>query len=133
MSIALPGNDFRLGACEAPPAIVTSYLGERMTEYLEALMAGTEYLEAFMAGTDAKYAPKKKMIDLGCREIVTLPLPSPTEVAVLSSAPLDHLRTLPWGKIDTRVREDELIVIGSRSSSSMSDQSTELRRSKSAG
>jgi glutamine synthetase len=66
MSIASPGNDFRLGACEAPPAIVSSYLGESMTEYLEA----------FMAGTTAKYAPKKKTIDLGCREIVPFQVPA---------------------------------------------------------
>ena len=36
MSIASPGNDFRLGACEAPPAIVSTYLGDDMTEYLTA-------------------------------------------------------------------------------------------------
>jgi len=35
MSIASPGNDFRLGACEAPPAIVSTYLGESLTSYLE--------------------------------------------------------------------------------------------------
>jgi glutamine synthetase len=66
MSIASPGNDFRLGACEAPPAIVSTYLGESMTEYLEA----------FMAGTSAKYAPVKKTIDLGCREIVPFQVPA---------------------------------------------------------
>ena len=27
-AIASPGNDFRLGACEAPPAILSAYLGE---------------------------------------------------------------------------------------------------------
>lgn len=34
MSIASPGNDFRLGACEAPPSIVTTALGESMTRFL---------------------------------------------------------------------------------------------------
>ena len=34
MAIASPGNDFRLGACEAPPAIVSTYLGDDMTNYL---------------------------------------------------------------------------------------------------
>merc|ERR1711898_84795 len=34
MAIASPGNDFRLGACEAPPAIMTTYLGESMLKYL---------------------------------------------------------------------------------------------------
>ena len=35
LSIATPGNDFRLGACEAPPAIVSTHLGEEMTRYLQ--------------------------------------------------------------------------------------------------
>lgn len=35
MAIASPGNDFRLGACEAPPAIISMYLGNDLTEYLE--------------------------------------------------------------------------------------------------
>ena len=38
MAIASPGNDFRLGACEAPPAIVSTYLGDDMTSYLEDFM-----------------------------------------------------------------------------------------------
>ena len=40
MAIATPGNDFRLGACEAPPAIVSTYLGDDMTAYLEAFKDG---------------------------------------------------------------------------------------------
>jgi glutamine synthetase len=40
MAIASPGNDFRLGACEAPPAIISMYLGESMTNYLEKYMGG---------------------------------------------------------------------------------------------
>ena len=32
MSVAVPGNEFRLGACEAPPAIMSTYLGEDVTE-----------------------------------------------------------------------------------------------------
>ena len=35
MAIASPGNDFRLGACEAPPAIISTYLGDDMTSYLK--------------------------------------------------------------------------------------------------
>lgn len=66
MSIASPGNDFRLGACEAPPAIVSTYLGDEMTSYLEA----------FMNGEDAKYEPTKKTIDLGAREVVPFEVPA---------------------------------------------------------
>ena len=36
LAIASPGNDFRLGACEAPPAIISTYLGEDMTAFLES-------------------------------------------------------------------------------------------------
>jgi glutamine synthetase len=35
MAVATPGNDFRLGACEAPPAIISTYLGNDVTEYLQ--------------------------------------------------------------------------------------------------
>jgi glutamine synthetase len=66
MSIASPGNDFRLGACEAPPAIVSTYLGDDMTSYLEA----------FMNGSEAKYEPKVKTIDLGCAEILPFTVPA---------------------------------------------------------
>merc|ERR1712070_138814 len=35
MAIAAPGNDFRLGAMEAPPSIISTYLGESLTSYLK--------------------------------------------------------------------------------------------------
>jgi glutamine synthetase len=31
LAVASPGNDFRLGACEAPPAILSTYLGDDLT------------------------------------------------------------------------------------------------------
>ena len=40
-SIAHHGNDHRLGANEAPPAILSAYLGEQLTEVVESLIAGT--------------------------------------------------------------------------------------------
>ncbi len=40
-TIAHAGNDHRLGANEAPPAIVSIYLGEQLTEVVENLIAGT--------------------------------------------------------------------------------------------
>jgi len=40
LAIATPGNDFRLGACEAPPAIMSMYLGEDMTAYLKSYVNG---------------------------------------------------------------------------------------------
>lgn len=65
-AIASPGNDFRLGACEAPPAIVSTYLGTDMTAYLES----------FMNGKVAKYEPGRKTIDLGAKEIVPFQVPA---------------------------------------------------------
>ena len=37
MAISSPGNDFRIGACEAPPAIVNTYLRDDTRSYLEKL------------------------------------------------------------------------------------------------
>lgn len=41
-SVASAGNDFRLGANEAPPAIMSVYLGETLTEVLERLGSQAE-------------------------------------------------------------------------------------------
>jgi glutamine synthetase len=43
VSVASAANDHRLGANEAPPAIVSIFLGEELTEILEAIDAGTGY------------------------------------------------------------------------------------------
>ena len=42
-SIASAGNDHRLGGCEAPPAVISIFLGDELTEILEALEAGSHY------------------------------------------------------------------------------------------
>ncbi|HKQ48435.1 MAG TPA: glutamine synthetase III [Phycisphaerae bacterium] len=39
-SVATAGNDHRLGANEAPPAIISVYLGDRLTEVVNSLIAG---------------------------------------------------------------------------------------------
>ena len=43
VSVASAGNDHRLGANEAPPAIVSMFLGDELAEILEAIETGTEY------------------------------------------------------------------------------------------
>ncbi len=43
LSVASAGNDHRLGANEAPPAIVSMFLGDELTDILTALENGTEY------------------------------------------------------------------------------------------
>ena len=65
-AIACPGNDFRLGACEAPPAIVSTYLGDDMTGYLEK----------FANGESSEYKPDKKLLDLGTREVLPFEVPA---------------------------------------------------------
>jgi glutamine synthetase len=40
-TIAHAGNDHRLGANEAPPAILSVYLGEQLTEVVQSLISGT--------------------------------------------------------------------------------------------
>jgi len=66
MAIACPGNDFRLGACEAPPAIVSTYLGESMTTYLEK----------YMDGNVAAYEPVVTVLDLGSSLLPKIELPA---------------------------------------------------------
>jgi len=43
VSVASAGNDHRLGANEAPPAIVSMFLGEELTNILEAIESGSAY------------------------------------------------------------------------------------------
>jgi glutamine synthetase len=65
-SIAAPGNDFRLGACEAPPAIVSTYLGEDMTTYLEARKNGKT----------SAYSPGTKTLDLNTSAVMPFQVPA---------------------------------------------------------
>ena len=43
LSVATAGNDHRLGADEAPPAIISVFLGDELTEILEAIKNDTPY------------------------------------------------------------------------------------------
>ncbi len=43
LSVASAGNDHRLGANEAPPAIISIFLGEELENVIEALEEGREY------------------------------------------------------------------------------------------
>ena len=62
LTVTSAGNDHRLGANEAPPAIVSIYLGEELTEVIDAL----EH--------DAKYKGKSKQImKLGVDTLPELP------------------------------------------------------------
>ena len=67
MAIASPGNDFRLGACEAPPAIVSTYLGDDMTFYLSHFKDGKG---------EGEYIPSLKTLDLGTHEVLPFEVPA---------------------------------------------------------
>ncbi|MCQ2380567.1 MAG: glutamine synthetase III [Victivallaceae bacterium] len=65
-SVAGAGNDHRLGAHEAPPAIVSVYLGEQLTAVIEKLVTGSEsgHKESRLkVGVDALPALPKSITD----------------------------------------------------------------------
>ena len=44
LSVATPGNDHRLGGHEAPPAIVSMFIGEELEAVLDAIASGEHYV-----------------------------------------------------------------------------------------
>ncbi|MFG0328257.1 MAG: glutamine synthetase III [Phycisphaerales bacterium] len=61
-SIANAGNDHRLGANEAPPAIISIFLGDQLTEILDEIAHGK-----------SKSEKRKKTLELGVTALPTLP------------------------------------------------------------
>lgn len=43
--VSYPGNDHRLGGNEAPPAVVSIFLGDELTAILESIISGTKYVD----------------------------------------------------------------------------------------
>ena len=43
--VSYPGNDHRLGGNEAPPAIVSIFLGDELTAIIRAIISGEEYVD----------------------------------------------------------------------------------------
>ncbi len=63
LSVATAGNDCRLGGYEAPPAVISIFLGEELTELLEDVAAGhTEYTKK-----------KKSLMDIGVSALPKIP------------------------------------------------------------
>ena len=52
MSVASAGNDHRLGAHEAPPAIISIFLGDELGAIVDALISGDEYQSAERVSMD---------------------------------------------------------------------------------
>ena len=45
-TVAFPGNDHRLGAQEAPPAVLSIFLGDELNAVVDSIINGTEYQES---------------------------------------------------------------------------------------
>ena len=61
-SVAGAGNDHRLGACEAPPAIVSIFLGDELTAIVQSIIDGTNYSE-----------PQKSTLRIGVDVLPAIP------------------------------------------------------------
>ena len=60
LSVATAGNDHRLGADEAPPAIVSMFLGDELEELIEAIVGDADY-----------HDKARKTMDLGVSSVPT--------------------------------------------------------------
>ncbi len=61
-AIAMPGNDHRLGANEAPPAIISAFLGQQLTEICDKLESGVNF----------EKDPEEAVIRLGVSKIPSI-------------------------------------------------------------
>ena len=62
-TVAIPGNDHRLGAQEAPPAILSIFLGDELEAVVDSIIQGTEYQEA-----------GKRTLNIGVDSLPQIPL-----------------------------------------------------------
>ncbi len=61
-TVAYAGNDHRLGANEAPPAILSIFLGDELTAVVESIINGTNYTE-----------PEKSLMRIGVDVLPSIP------------------------------------------------------------
>ena len=62
ISVASAGNDHRLGADEAPPAIVSMFVGDELEAILDSLVRGTDYIDV-----------EKTMMNIGVSALPPIP------------------------------------------------------------
>ncbi len=62
MSAASAGNDHRLGAAEAPPAIISMFVGDELEAILDSLVRGTDYTDV-----------EKTMMNIGVSALPPIP------------------------------------------------------------
>ena len=61
-TVAYAGNDHRLGANEAPPAIISIFLGDELTAVVESIINGTNYID-----------PEKSHVRIGVDVLPAIP------------------------------------------------------------
>ncbi len=61
-TVASAGNDHRLGACEAPPAILSIFLGDELNAVVESIISGNNY-----------QGPEKKIMRIGVDVLPGIP------------------------------------------------------------
>ncbi len=61
-TVAGAGNDHRLGACEAPPAIISIFLGDELNSIVQSIISGTNYTE-----------PEKSVLRIGVDVLPAIP------------------------------------------------------------
>ena len=61
-TVAYAGNDHRLGANEAPPAIISIFLGDELTAVVESIINGTNYVD-----------PEKSIMRIGVDVLPAIP------------------------------------------------------------
>ena len=61
-TVAFAGNDHRLGANEAPPAIISIFLGDELTAVVDSIINGTNYTD-----------PKKSVMRIGVDVLPAIP------------------------------------------------------------
>ena len=61
-TVATPGNDHRLGAQEAPPAVISIFLGEELSSVVDSIIKGTEYTDV-----------GKKRLEIGVDVLPSIP------------------------------------------------------------
>ena len=61
-TVAYAGNDHRLGVSEAPPAIISIFLGDELTKVVESIINGTNYTD-----------PEKSLMKIGVDVLPSIP------------------------------------------------------------
>lgn len=95
--VSYPGNDHRLGGNEAPPAIISIFLGDELTAILDAIIQGTEYVDITKKSSPSAWTLCRRYPRTP--QTATAPLPWPLPVTNSSSvcwAPLSPSPALMW-------------------------------------